>query len=413
MKACGIIVEYNPFHNGHSYHLQLSKKQTESDCIIAVMSGNFLQRGEPAIMSKWERAKTALMGGADLIIELPYLYAVSPAPVFAQAGVRLLQALRAKALCFGSESGNIDLFYHTISQLEKQKDLYDEAFHSYSKQGYSFPKASSLAADSLSWDSAALDLSQPNNILGMEYVKAIVNSHVPMEAHTIKRIGASFHEERMDAHQIASATAIRKTLNSSKKPCVSSIEQAVPSDTSLILSHYLKENGQFTTWDSLFPLLRYKLLATSAEELRNLYEVEEGLEYRLKETIRLADSFHSFMAALKTKRYTWTRLQRMCLHILNHISRPDAEAALKEGPPYLRILGMSDVGQCYLNAVKKQTDLPVLTTLSKMQHPLIDLEKRVSAVYFGGYPQTVLTKKIKEEYSTPPLRFQKDKGLFI
>ncbi|MDN4523534.1 nucleotidyltransferase [Fictibacillus fluitans] len=413
MKACGIIVEYNPFHNGHSYHLQQSKKQTQSDCIIAVMSGNFLQRGEPAIISKWERAKTALMGGADLIIELPYLFAVSPAPVFAKAGVRLLQALRAEALCFGSESGNIDLFYHTISQLEKQKVLYDEAFQSYSKQGYSFPKASSLAAGSLSWESEALDLSLPNNILGMEYVRAMADSHAPMEAHTIKRIGASFHEERIDAHQIASATSIRKTLNSSRKPSVSSIEGAVPSYTSEALSHYMEENGQFTTWDSLFPLLRYKLLATPAVELRKLYEVEEGLEYRLKETIRHADSFHTFMTALKTKRYTWTRLQRMCLHILNHISRPDAEAALKEGPPYVRILGMSDVGQRYLNTVKKQADLPVLTTLSRLQNPLIELEQRVSAVYFGGYPQEIITKKIKEEYSTPPLRFQRSKGQFI
>ncbi|MCQ6265679.1 nucleotidyltransferase [Fictibacillus sp. WQ 8-8] len=413
MKACGIIVEYNPFHNGHSYHLQQSKKQSESDIIVAVMSGNFLQRGEPAILSKWDRSRTALMGGADLVIELPYLFAVSPAPIFAQSSVFLLNEMGVDAICFGSESGNMDSFYHTISELEKNKTLYDQSFQSFIKQGYSFPKASSLAADSLMLSSNTLDLAKPNNILGIEYVKAILDQEFPIKPNTIKRIGAAYHEDQITAHKIASATAIRKTLFESENISTNEIKEAVPDYTRDILESHLQETGQFTTWESLYPILRYKLLSSTPEQLSELYETEEGLEHRLRSVISGANNFHEFMAALKTKRYTWTRLQRMCLHILHNIKKETAAEWVRKGPPYIRILGMSSEGQRYLRMRKKEVTVPIVTTVSQYSHPMLELEQRVSSIYYAGYPQAVLSKKIKEEYSTPPLRFDRSKGLFL
>ncbi|MGG1571494.1 nucleotidyltransferase [Fictibacillus sp. NRS-1165] len=412
MKACGIIVEYNPFHNGHSYHLQQSKKQTESDIIVAVMSGNFLQRGEPAILSKWERTRTALMGGADLVIELPYLFAVSPAPVFAQSSVILLNEMGVDAICFGSESGNMDSFYHTISELEKQKTLYDDSFRSYIKQGHSYPKASSLAAGALSLGDQVLDLSKPNNILGIEYVKSILSHQFPIRPETIKRIGAAYHDDQITAHKIASATAIRKTLLESEKIDITMIDEAVPGYTRDILIKHLKESGTFTTWENLYPLLRYKLLSSTPEQLRELYETEEGLEHRLRSVITGTNDFHEFMSALKTKRYTWTRLQRMCLHILHNVNKRAAAEWISQKPPYIRILGMSDEGQQYLKTRKNEVNVPIVSTVSQHNHPMLELEQRVSSIYYAGYPQSVLTKKIKEEYSTPPLRYDRSRSLF-
>lgn len=413
MKACGIVVEYNPFHNGHYYHLQQSKKQTESDLIIAVMSGNFLQRGEPAIVSKWDRTRMALKGGADLIIELPYLFAVSPAPIFAQASVALLSGLGADALCFGSESGNIDSFYHTISQVEKQKVQYDEMMQQLIKSGYSFPKASSLALESLSTNGASLDSSMPNNILGLEYVKAIEQNQFKMEAHTITRIGAGFHDEEIEEGKIASATAIRKALFEQNQNNPESVKMSIPSYTHEVLMDYAKHDVPLMNWERYFPLLRYKILSSSEAEIKALYEVEEGLEHRLKSVITKAKSFHDFMAALKTKRYTWTRLQRMCLHILNNVSKELAQRSLGTGPEYIRVLGMSTMGQRYLKAAKEHARLPIISNISHATHEMAALEKRTSDIYSAGYPLSLAAQKRKEEYSTPPFRYDPSKDLFL
>src|SRR4051812_18291343 len=172
MKAVGIIVEYNPFHHGHAYHIKKAKETTGADLVIAAMSGNFLQRGEPALVSKWTRTEMALNGGVDLVFELPYSFAVQKADTFAKGAVSMLIAAGCDSICFGSESGNIEDFYHTYHFLKKHQLQYNHAIRQYMDQGNSYPKALSLAFQSLESTENIIDLSMPNNILGFQYVKA-------------------------------------------------------------------------------------------------------------------------------------------------------------------------------------------------------------------------------------------------
>lgn len=392
MKACGIVVEYNPFHNGHYYHLQQAKNQTNADCMIAVMSGNFLQRGEPALLSKWERAKCALMGGADLVVELPYPFATAHAPLFAKGSISLLHALRADAVCFGSEAGNIDLFYQTIEFLSDHKDTYEQAIKSFAAKGYSYPKAASLAFETISSGESLLDLTKPNNILGFEYVKTIVEESYHMKAETIKRMGAGYHDLDVTKGQIASATGIRNMIFS-QAAAIDELRDFVPLGTYAIL----KSADRLLNWEAFFPFLQYRVLSSSPEELKQIYEMEEGLEYRLKNVMKDAENFQSFMHAFKTKRYTWTRLQRLCLHLLNNVKKQEIKPLLAGKPPYIRILGMSKTGQAYLHRVKKKLELPLVTSISKFDHPMLELEKKTSSIYALVHPSPIVTN----EYGPP------------
>src|SRR5690625_859509 len=177
VKACGLIVEYNPFHNGHLYHVNKSRVASKADCIVAVMSGNFLQRGEPAIIDKFHRTKMALANGVDLVIELPYAYAVQSSHYFALGALKSLHALKVAAICFGRESANIEQFYETVEQLQHHRSSFDTYVQKYIERGYSYPTANSLAYKQIGMQH--LDLFQPNNILGFSYVKTIIEQQFP------------------------------------------------------------------------------------------------------------------------------------------------------------------------------------------------------------------------------------------
>jgi predicted nucleotidyltransferase len=406
VKAVGVIVEHNPFHNGHLYHLQQSKKQTKANVIIAVMSGYFLQRGEPALISKWNRTEMALKGGADIVIELPYAFSTQKAEIFAHGAVSILNNLFVDELCFGSEAGSIDSFQHTINFLEKHDTLYNSKIKTFIKQGYSYPKAVSLAFQALNPSTNVLDLSQPNNILGFHYLKAIKNQKSPMKAKTIKRIHAHYHEKELTDGSIASATSIRKVLLENKT--LHAINPFVPKSTYSILNTYFNEHKQFQHWEHYFSFLKYKLLTGTSKEFKEIYEIEEGIENRMIEAVKTADNFYNFMEKLKTKRYTWTRLQRMCTHILTNAKKEEMQMALEtKKAPYLRLLGMSQNGQHYLNKVKKQIALPVISTLSKHSNPLLHLDQKAAHTYMMGLPSTMQIKHLNAEYSTPPLRLNK------
>src|SRR5690625_4486826 len=178
MRACGLIVEYNPFHNGHLYHINQAKTATSAECMIAVMSGSFLQRGEPAIIDKFHRTKAALQAGVDIVVELPYAFAVQSSRYFAKGSVLTLHAMKASSICFGSESGNIDLFYKGVAQINKHEREYDETIKAYLKKGYSFPVASQRAYEQIGLHD--LDLMQPNNILGFSYVRTMIDHQLPI-----------------------------------------------------------------------------------------------------------------------------------------------------------------------------------------------------------------------------------------
>jgi predicted nucleotidyltransferase len=404
MKAVGLIVEYNPFHNGHYYHLHQSKKQTGADVTIAAMSGSFLQRGEPALVSKWKRTKMALLAGADIVIELPYAFSTGKAEIFANGAVSLLTALKADHVCFGSEEGNIASFLRTISFLETHQNQYDSALKRYLAEGCSFPKASSLAFQTLQGNERFLDLSKPNNILGYHYVKAIRDQNSSMEATTIQRSGSGYHDPDFGNGTIASATSIRKAIIDEEKP-LDTIEAFVPDFVNQELKKARKEHGGFHSWERLYPFLQYRLLSSPASELKNIYEAEEGLENRLIQSVKKAETFTEFMNEIKTKRYTWTRLQRFCVHLLMNTTKRDMMPVIKKPEAtYIRLLGMSEKGQTYLNGIKKELDIPLISTLSQHDDPLLTLDIKAADCYALGYLPAVRFGKLDEEYASPPIR---------
>ncbi|HET7580931.1 MAG TPA: nucleotidyltransferase [Bacillales bacterium] len=403
MTSVGLIVEYNPFHNGHYYHMQESIRQTGADIAVAVMSGYFLQRGEPALVSKWLRTRMALDGGADLVVELPYAFSTGKAEVFANGAVSLLTELKVDKVCFGSEEGTIEPFEQTIRFLEQNHEPYQNRLRRNLSEGYSYPKAAALAFQSFGANEKIADLSRPNNILGFHYVKAIHDQHSRLKAATIARTGANYHDPDLGEQEIASATGIRNTIVSCGEP-LEKIRRVVPDITYQLLSVASDNQGSFHSWEKLFPYLKYRLLTSTAEELARIYEAEEGLEHRLLQHIQQADSFAAFMDQIKTKRYTWTRLQRLCVHILTNTKKAEMAPILeKPRATYIRLLGMSEKGQAYLNDIKKDLTLPLVPTLSQHQDPLLELDERAANCYALGYPAAMRIDKLREEYATPPI----------
>ncbi|MGO4887892.1 nucleotidyltransferase [Anaerobacillus sp. MEB173] len=413
MNIAGIIVEYNPLHNGHEYHLNQTKAKTNADLLIAVMSGYFLQRGEPAIVSKWTRTKMALEAGADIVIELPYAFSTQKAETFANGAISILDAVGVNQLCFGSEEGAIDSFYNLLSFMNDKESLFNQNVKNYIAEGNSYPKATSLAFSKLENNSGVLDLSQPNNILGYHYIKAIQMHKSSIKASTIQRKNAQYHDETFSDYTFASATSIRKKIFSENNE-VTAITSVVPSYTKEHLTNYYRENQLFHNWELYFSYLKYKLLTSTTDQLQQIYEAEEGLEHRFVHYIKKADNFSSFMNTVKTKRYTWNRLQRLCSHILTNTTKSEMELISNaEEVPYIRLLGMTTNGQGYLNKIKKHLNVPLITSLSKEMNPLLALDVRAATCYALGYKKEMQSKRIQEEFSTPPIRYDEKAGLFM
>lgn len=413
MNVLGIVVEYNPFHNGHLLHLQKSKEETGADLVAAVMSGPFLQRGEPALVSKWQRAKMALYGGADLVLELPYVFASQKAETFASGAVSILDALQCTHLSFGSEQGSIQPFLASYDMISANKIQYELEIKEQMKQGISYPQALSNAFINISSQREDLaDLSKPNNILGFHYIRAINEQHSPIIPATIKRVAAGYHEEKLPAGSIASATGIRKALFSSNEQ--ESIMDYMPETTWHLLNMDSIESDPLRSWEDFFLLLKYTILTMKKEELACIYEVEEGLENRILSFIKESLTFKQFMEGLKTKRYTWTRLQRMCVHILTRTTKKEMTSLLQEEKSrYIRVLGMSKKGQQYLNQKKKELKLPLLTKVSSFHDPMLAFDLKASNVYNMVLPEPMRSQRLKEEYATPPIRFDEEENRFI
>ncbi|MGX1900233.1 putative nucleotidyltransferase [Thermolongibacillus altinsuensis] len=404
MKAVGMVVEYNPFHNGHLYHLQQTKKETNAECLIAVMSSHFVQRGEPALVSKWARTKMALAGGVDLVVELPYPFAVQTADMFAHGAISILDALHCQEICFGSEHGNIDHFLEAVHLLKQYEQEHNQRLKQLLESGMSYAKAYATALGQLQNEQSTLDLSKPNNILSFHYVKAIVEQQSNMTPKTIQRIVAHYHDSHLPNEEtIASATSIRHHLQTDG---LQSISSYVPPTTKEELQRYYTVYGTFHYWEHYFPLLKYRLLTINLEELHQIAEVEEGLEHRLKKAIQQAKSFREFLTCVKTKRYTWTRLQRVCTHILTNTTKKEMNfiRAYKKAT-YIRLLGMNENGQRYLRKMKKKLKLPLITKVATLQNdPIYKLEQKAAQAYVSILPEPLLTEALQMEYATPPLR---------
>ncbi|TFB23315.1 nucleotidyltransferase [Filobacillus milosensis] len=401
MKACGLIVEYNPFHNGHVYHLQQSKEETQADVMVAVMSGSFLQRGEPAIIDKFHRAKAALQSGVDIVLELPYVYAVQYADLFARGAILTLSSLNVDHVCFGSEAGNIVPFingYHHYIQNEKQ---FESKLHQFLDEGLSFPQASKKAYESIDLTSGEVDLSQPNNILGFSYVKAVKELNASIKPETIQRTKSGYHDEKIE-HDIASATSIRKEILQ-QQSMTSNARNALPTATVEQLNNYMHSSGRWHSWEDYFPFLQLLVQTRTLDELKSIHGVIEGLEYRLKQTVQEAESFEHWMQLLKTKRYTWTRIQRMFAHLLTNTTKEEIETYKSiNQSPYVRILGMTDKGRSYIQSIKKDIDVPLISNIQQFNHSMLDIEERATNAYYSPLPSSV-KKVFKSQELTGPI----------
>ncbi|MFC0524027.1 nucleotidyltransferase [Pontibacillus salicampi] len=391
MKASGLIVEYNPFHYGHLYHYQMSKEASNADVTIAVMSGNFLQRGEPAIMDKWHRAQLALLSGIDIVVELPYVFAVQNSDLFAKGAVLTLDALQVDSICFGSEQGSISPFIDAYYKQKQQHHKYNHTLQAYLQQGYSYPEASKMAYASIGLTTGKIDLSKPNNILGFSYVKSILEHDLSITPLTIQRKQANYHDEEIE-HTIASATSIRKAIFNTNS-LEDKVQHSLPDTAVEQLKRYKNTTGVWHEWESYFPLLQYIVTVQSPSELRSIHGMEEGLEHRLQQTVLEATSFTEWMHMLKTKRYTWTRLQRVITHLFTNTKKDDVELLSDlDTIPYVRLLGMTKAGRDYIHHIKKDTDTPLLTKLHKMDHPFLTIEEKAMDSYY-----TILTPPIKKQ----------------
>ena len=398
MKAAGIVVEYNPFHNGHLHHARSAKESSGADILIAVMSGQFLQRGEPAFADKWKRTEMALANGVDLVIELPYVYATAQASDFARGAITLLDAIGSESFCFGSEQGEIKPFLKSRELLNKQNLFYQQKIHEGVQSGISYPKALKEAYQAVTGGQEGFaDLTKPNNILGYHYIEAGERISSSMRPLTIQRIGADYHDPITEGLSIASATGIRKAFFEGGS--LEELSLHLPAYSLEALQSFAKENGRFGSWEAFYPLLRYTILRERPENLSRFAEVTEGIENLIYEAARKEHDFESFIARVKSKRFTRTRIQRMLTHIFTGFTWEQLRSF--EQPSYLRLLGMTQKGRQYLHAQKKNISLPIISRAADLADGMGKLDIHASSLYLLGLG----ADNLKKEFTTPPIYF--------
>lgn len=397
MRVLGLVTEYNPFHNGHLYHLEKSKEVTGCDTVVCVMSGNFIQRGLPALINKWARTEMALRNQIDLVIELPVYYAVSSAEFFAYGAVKLLDSLGVvDSICFGSECGEVDILNMIAKVLVDQPELFKKELGNYLDQGLSFPVARSLSLQeyfSLNSknDSALIKviINQPNNILGIEYIKALHKLKSRIRPYTIKRFKADYNSIARYGN-IASATAIRKMLKSGN---IGLIKTVVPESSFEVLNNQLSQGRGPVFLDSFESVLLSEIRRMSPASLKEITDVSEGIENRIKRAAQVSGLMTELLAGIKTKRYTLTRVQRILINILLNLSKDTFDNFNRNGgPQYIRVLGFSSKGRELLSKIKN-SPLPLVTTPSDflssctpIQMEMLNADILASDIYCIGYP---------------------------
>lgn len=365
-NVLGIIAEYNPFHNGHLYQLNSSKSITNSDYSIAVISGNFTQRGDVAIVDKWTRAQTAIENGIDLVIELPTVYAISSAENFASGAVKILDSLGiVNFLSFGSECNDISILSQVTDVLVDEPPEYKTLLSHELDKGVSFPKARERALMMYLNDVRrfASVLSSPNNILGIEYLKALKRQKSPMQPITIQRKDSKYNDDTIPTDsQFASATALRKLCATHHSDI---LQRFMPEASYKILNDAM-ENGNIVKNISDFDkLIIYTLRRMSTDEIANLPDVSEGLEFAIKSAVNQCNTVSELLSIINTKRYTQTRLQRILLYAILGITKKDMQLS-KTTKPYVRILGFNDKGRELISEIsKKNKKLTMISSVKK------------------------------------------------
>lgn len=372
MTVLGIVSEYNPFHNGHLYHLKKSIEVTKADAIVTVMSGNFTQRGEPALFNKWIRTEAALKSGINLVIELPVCYSTSSAELFAFGAVSLLNSIGiVDYISFGSENGDIKELMEIAKLLSTEDNDFKFRLKNFLKAGYSFARARQLAIDRESFNKKLI--TSPNNILGIEYLKWLIRLESKIVPVTIKRLGPEYNDQELnEANHISSATSIRNTL---KNGDLEKVLQHLPYSSYEIIRNALL-NGQKPVFKSdMERLIYYELIKN--DEIEEIFDVSEGLHKRIKDRIYQSQSLDELLLGIKTKRYAYSRLSRILFHILIKYTKDEANSFNQTGPLYVRILGFDNTGRKIIREMKDKCALPIITNLGKQYNNLSETAKKM------------------------------------
>lgn len=350
MKTAGIIGEYNPFHNGHKYHIEETRRLTDAEGVIVVMSGHFVQRGEFAICDKWARAKMAISGGANLVVELPAVYSCQSAEYFAKGAVSILESLKCDYLSFGTEAESTDEIIKIAEFLKNPDDNFKNKLEENLRKGASYPKALSEAIGNDT-------VNTPNNVLAIEYLKQIKS----MKPVGVKRRGST-HDGR------GSASDIREKIKISE-----SFKSLMPESSAEIL-----ENSQIASSDTYEKLVLYKLRTMTAEQLENTPDVTEGLENRIMQMCHSAANLGELCDLVKTKRYTMARIRRIFNNALLGITKDD----IVKPPEYIRVLGMDKKGMEILSDLRNKTDIPIITKVADApESTMLDIDINASNIY--------------------------------
>ena len=374
-KVVGIVCEYNPFHNGHLYQINKVKKKYKDSIIIACLSGTFTQRGELSVLNKWDKTKIALENGIDIVIELPYVYSTQSSDIFAKYSVSLLNKLYVDVLCFGSETENIDKIKEA-AKYQVNDINFDIITKKYLSEGVSYPTALNKALEEL----CGITITEPNDLLALSYLKEIYRNGYFMDIYNIKRT-SNYHDLDSNA-KVVSASNIRTRLLEKKN-----IKDKVPNN----VYELLKDKNMESKY---FEYLKYKIL--TEDNLEKFVDVDEGLSTRIKKVINKSNSLDELIKNIKTKRYTYNKISRMLLHILTSFTKEEASNITID---YIRVLGFTSKGKEYLNKIKKDIKVPLITGYKKNISKILDIELRITKIYSLVTDSSL----IKREYQKKPI----------
>lgn len=375
MQRIGLIAEYNPIHNGHIYQIKEIKRLYPNSIIILITNSYFTQRGDISIINKWNKTKIAIDNNIDLVIELPFPYATQSADIFAKGALKILNFLQIDTLVFGSESNDINKLKKLAStQLNNKK--YDEKVKTYLNQGINYPTAMSNSLK----DILGYTTSSPNDLLGISYIKEIIRNNYKINTVLIKRT-IDYHS-KIASKKIASATLIRTLIREKKD-----ITNYIPK----YQTDYLYQN---LSLESYFPYIKYKII--TSKNLAIYKTVDEGIENRINKVINSVNSWKELVEKIKNKRYTYNKVNRMLIHILTNFTKDESNNLNID---YIRVLGFSQKGRLYLNQIKKDLTVPLITNYKPNLSPLLDIEFRVAKIYSLPLNKNIIEK----EYKQPPI----------
>ena len=358
MKSVGIICEYNPFHNGHLYHINKVKELFPEHTIVLIMSPTFTERGEISVINKFDKTEVALNYGVDIVVELPFPFASQSADIFAKGAVSLLNHLKCEYLVFGSESNDVDLL-QSLAKTQINDSKYDSLVKEYLDSGLNYPTAMGKALKEINGNT----IIEPNDLLGLSYIKEIIKNNYNITPTTIKRTN-NYHSLKISG-KVISASAIRNLIEEKK-----SFKKYVPKFAYQFIDKYDHS-------DKLFELLKYKIISTN--DLSIYQTVDEGIEHRIKKYINTCNNLKDLIEHIKTKRYTYNKISRMIIHILCDFTKNDADNF--KDISYIRILGFSNNGQKYLQQLKKDINVPIITNPRNSKDTMLELEHKVTDIY--------------------------------